>query len=65
MRPLSELTMLTSIELYRCDLSNLQALSTLTGLQIARLHANPKITDISPLSTLLNLTRLQVSLLIA
>ena len=61
LRPLAELTALTSVELYRCNLSNLQALSCLTGLLIARLHANPKIRDISPLSTLHSLTRLQAS----
>lgn len=61
LRPLSSLTSLTSIELYRCGLSELQALATLTSLRIARLHANPDIKDVQPLSSLCKLTRLQLS----
>ena len=42
-------------------LRHVQALASLTDLRIARLHANPDIKDVQPLSTLCNLTRLQLS----
>ena len=61
LKPLSSLTGLTSIELYRCGLTELQALSSLTSLRIARLHANPDVKEVQPLSTLCKLTRLQLS----